>query len=68
MRIRITKKKDFDGVFLYKAYKREGIIFPYWSYVALVADYQDSEDPIARLRKKVENVLQKEVTVLEYDL
>lgn len=67
MRIRVIKKVNEEGIAIYYAYRKLGIVFPIWVFVTLVMDF-GREDPIARLRKKVENRLEKEVTILEYDL
>lgn len=64
MRIRITKKVNEDGIATYYAYRRS---WPSWRFVCLTMDF-GREDPISALRKRVENRMQKEVTILEYDL
>lgn len=67
MKIRVTKKVNEEGIATYYAYRKLGIIFPTWVFVTLVMEW-GKEDPIALLRRKVENRMQKEVTILEYDL
>ena len=66
MRIRVTKKVNEEGIATYYAYRKLGTILPTWVFVTLVMDF-GKEDPIALLRRKVENRFQEEVTILEYD-